>query len=29
VRIRNGQYAEHWGINNLPAVLAKLNPVTA
>lgn len=24
VRIRHGQYAEHWGINNLPSVLAAL-----
>ncbi|MDQ2833138.1 MAG: ester cyclase [Acidobacteriota bacterium] len=24
VRIENGQYAEHWGINTLPAVLASL-----
>lgn len=27
VRVRNGQYAEHWGINTLPAVLAALTPV--
>jgi len=24
VRIRNGQYVEHWGINSLPSVLAAL-----
>lgn len=24
VRVRNGQYAEHWGINTLPSVLAQL-----
>lgn len=24
VRIKNSQYAEHWGINDLPAVLASL-----
>lgn len=24
VRVRAGQYAEHWGINTLPAVLASL-----
>jgi predicted ester cyclase len=24
VRIENGRYAEHWGINNLPSVLAML-----
>jgi hypothetical protein len=24
VRVRDGQYVEHWGINNLPLVLAKL-----
>jgi predicted SnoaL-like aldol condensation-catalyzing enzyme len=24
VRIENGRYAEHWGINTLPAVLASL-----
>jgi hypothetical protein len=24
VRIENGRYAEHWGINNLPTVLAGL-----
>lgn len=24
VRVRNGQYAEHWGVNTLPAVLASL-----
>ncbi|MGN6096232.1 MAG: ester cyclase [Bosea sp. (in: a-proteobacteria)] len=24
VRIEDGRYAEHWGINNLPAVLAHL-----
>jgi predicted ester cyclase len=24
VRIRDGRYAEHWGVNNLPAVLARL-----
>lgn len=24
VRIRDGQYAEHWGINSLPSVLAAL-----
>ena len=24
VRVENGRYAEHWGINNLPAVLAHL-----
>lgn len=24
VRIRDGQYAEHWGINSLPSVLATL-----
>jgi predicted ester cyclase len=24
VRIRDGQYVEHWGINSLPAVLAQL-----
>ena len=24
VRVRDGQYAEHWGINTLPAVLAQL-----
>lgn len=24
VRIENGQYAEHWGVNTLPAVLAQL-----
>lgn len=29
VRVRNGQYLEHWGINNLPAILAKLDPVAA
>lgn len=26
VRIKNGQYSEHWGINNLPSVLTSLNP---
>jgi hypothetical protein len=24
VRIRNGQYVEHWGINSLPSLLAAL-----
>lgn len=24
VRVRDGRYAEHWGINNLPSVLAQL-----
>lgn len=24
VKIRNGKYFEHWGLNTLPAVLAKL-----
>lgn len=24
VRIKNGRYAEHWGVNTLPAVLASL-----
>lgn len=24
VRVEDGRYAEHWGINNLPAVLASL-----
>lgn len=24
VRLRHGQYVEHWGINNLPSVLASL-----
>lgn len=24
VHVRNGQYAEHWGVNTLPAVLASL-----
>lgn len=24
VRVENGRYAEHWGINNLPVVLAQL-----
>jgi predicted ester cyclase len=24
VRVRNGQYVEHWGINTLPSVLAAL-----
>ncbi|HEY5893516.1 MAG TPA: ester cyclase [Chthoniobacterales bacterium] len=24
VRVRNGQYAEHWGINSLPSMLAEL-----
>lgn len=24
VRVKDGRYAEHWGINNLPTVLAKL-----
>ena len=24
VRVENGRYAEHWGINNLPTVLAGL-----
>lgn len=24
VRIEDGRYAEHWGINNLPSVLARL-----
>jgi steroid delta-isomerase-like uncharacterized protein len=24
VRVRDGRYAEHWGINTLPAVLAQL-----
>ena len=24
VRLRDGQYVEHWGINNLPVVLAQL-----
>ncbi|TMV76768.1 ester cyclase [Thioclava sp. BHET1] len=27
VRIRDGRYAEHWGINSLPAVLASLRAV--
>ena len=27
VRIRDGQYVEHWGINNLPSVLARLEAV--
>lgn len=25
VRVQNGQYAEHWGVNTLPAVLAALS----
>jgi len=24
VRIEDGRYAEHWGVNTLPAVLAQL-----
>lgn len=24
VRLENGRYAEHWGINTLPALLAEL-----
>ena len=27
LRIRDGRYAEHWGINSLPAVLASLRAV--
>jgi predicted ester cyclase len=26
VRIEDGRYAEHWGVNTLPAVLARLRP---
>lgn len=28
VRIQNGRYAEHWGINTLPSVLASLRQAT-